>query len=369
MIFKILLTICLSASLTVLSSAYVAWDGPRDLPIFPKTPKVYDIDLDQSYEDQWKPILLDFDTALLSFIQQLGIHADLAFELLDVVDYPLVASYNTEFAEEVQAISRIMNVTFTEVVMLNVVYDLTAQCTSTLIQDPEGNVFHSRNLDFPWAPSLADMIFHGRYFKDGELLYEAISLVGYTGLLTGIKTGAYSFSIDQFNLPKDPDVIQNIEIAVMDIVELLRQGQTPPFVVRDAFRTIPDYDSFVKYLEDTGTTSRAFYIVAGTQPGQGVVITKYRDSVENTTVLDAENGKWFVVQTNYAGNVPDPEDDNRATAGTDFLNGIGWSHITKENLVEEVMTQYPLFNNETIHTTVMQASTGYFNTTIWSWSE
>ena len=369
MLLRTLFTICLSASLIVFSSAYVAWDGPRDLPIFPKTPKVYDIDLDQSYEDQWRPMAADFQAPLVSFIKQLGIHADLAFKLLDSVDYPLVASYNLEFAEEIQAMSKLVGLSFTEVVVLNAVYDLTAQCTSTLIQDPEGNVFHSRNLDFPWAPNLADMIFHGRYFKDGELLYEAISLVGYTGLLTGIKTGAYSFSIDQFDLPKDPDDIQNLENAVMDIIQLLLQGQTPPFIVREAFRTTPDYESFVKYLEDARTISRAFYIVAGTQPGQGVVITKYRDSVENATALDAENGKWFVVQTNYAGNVPDPEDDNRATAGTDFLNGIGWNNITKENLVEEVMTQYPLFNNETIHTTVMQASTGYFNTTIWSWSE
>ena len=211
------------------------------------------------------------------------------------------------------------------------------------------------------------MIFQGRYFKNGKLLYEAVTLVAYTGLITGVKPGAYSFSIDQYVLPKDETKLDIFEIAALDVLQILRRKLSPPIIVKDAFETIPDYETFVKHLEDTETVSRAFYIVAGTQPGQGVVITKFRNSVENVTTLDADSGRWFVAQSNYIGNIPDPIFDDRATAARDWLNAIGQDQITKQDLVDEVMSQYPIFNNETIHTTVMQPSTGYFNTTLWGW--
>jgi len=71
-----------------------------------------------------------------------------------------------------------------------------------------------------------------------------------------------------------------------------------------------------------------------------------------------------VAQTNYIGNETDPWFDNRETAAINFLNNVGQDNITHETLLN-VMTTVPILNNMTIHTIVMQASTGYFNTTIW----
>jgi N-acylethanolamine-hydrolysing acid amidase len=365
--FKTLLLISLAFACVVSATEYNTINGKRDTPIVTRTPKVFDIDLNASYRDRWAPVLDEYGADLRAFIDHLGVSdkAQKVLALLDKVDYPVLEAYNKEFAQEVKAISDYAGLSFTEVAVLNFIYDITAQCTSVLIQDPTGNVFHSRNLDFPYAPFLASMLFHGRYFRDGKLLYEGISLVGYLGVITGVKPNAFSFSIDQYVLPGEATKAENITNIVMGVAQIFRRKLSPTYVVRKGFETLNDYDSFVNYLKETDTVSRAYYIVAGAKPGQGTVITKYRNSVQNQTSLSFETGKWYVAQSNYRGDIPDPANDNRATAARDFLNAVGVNGITHQTLLDGVMSNYPVFNNETLHTTIMQPSTGYINTTIW----
>jgi len=362
---NILLILCFGFVSSILTKTYETYMGERDTPLVIRTPKIYNINLDESYEERWRPVLKDFALYLNQFIASLDLKIQPILKIFDKFDYPIMVAYNKEFAKEIKAISKLTSHSFTLISALNFIYDISAQCTSILVQDPQGNVYHGRNLDFSYAPYLANLTFHGRYFKNGKLLYEAISIAGYTGLITGIKPNAYSFSIDQYILPRDPNTFDDIQIFISDIVQLLRRKQSPTNVVRTGFETIPDYEGFVKYLKETDTVSKAFYIIAGAKQNQGVVITKFRNKVQNTTTLNPQAGRWFVAQTNYKGNIPDPKNDNRATAAIDWLNEIGWNEINKDNLVSKIFTIYPIFNNETLHTTIMQPSTGYFNTTLW----
>jgi len=363
-----ILLISLAFACFVSATEYDTINGKRDTPIVIRAPRVYDIDLNASFRDRWAPILNDYGNDLKAFIDHLGLDdkAKQVLALLDKVDYPIIEAYNKEFAQEVKAISDYLGLSFTEVTALNFIYDITAQCTSTVVQDPQGNVFHSRNLDFDYAPLLANIVFHGRYFRDGKLLYEAVGLAGYLGVITGVKQGAFSFSIDQYVLPtEEATKIASFTNIISGVAQIFRRKLSPTYVVRKGFETLNDYDSFVNYLKETDTVSRAYYIVAGTKPGQGTVITKYRNNVQNQTSLSAETGKWYVAQSNYRGDIPDPVYDNRATAARDFLNAIGSNGITHQRLLDDVMAVYPVFNNETLHTTIMQPSTGYINTTIW----
>jgi len=349
------------------STEYNSIHGPRDSPIITRVPKIYDINLNLPYKERWARVIDDYYPQFIDFVGQLNISdkAQNLLKLLDKFDYPLIAAYNKEYAQEIKALTEYANISFTEGVVLNFIYDIAAQCTSIVLQDPEGNIYHGRNLDFPYAPYLANMTFHGRYFRDGKLLYEAVSIVGYLGVLTGIKPGAYSFSIDMYEIPGDTTHIHNITNLFGGLTQLLRRKLSPAYVVRKGFENTEDYESFVKYLRETDTLSRAFYIVAGTKPGQGTVITKFRNHVQNQTSLDVEKGRWHVVQSNYKGDIPDPADDNRATAGRDFLNKIGANNMSLQSLFDDVMSVYPLFNNETFYTSIMQPSIGYFNTTMW----
>jgi hypothetical protein len=368
MMTRALLIACLVLIPAVLASPpYNTVNGRRTAPVYPREAKTYDIDLDGSYEDQWKPIIADFQNEIVGFVNGLGLSEKLPLKVLDLYDYSIVESYDAQFAQEVKAISTLLNLSFTEIVVLNLIYDITAQCTSIVIQDPEGNIYHGRNLDFPFAPQLSQMVYHGRYFRNGTLLYEALSLAGYTGLITGVKPNAYSFSIDQYVLYKNATLEDQLLDAVLDIAQAVNKKLSPPILAKRAFETVGDYDELIDYLKSSETLSRVFYIVAGVESGQGAAITRFRRSVENITSLNPSAGDWYVVQTNFIGDVPDPLFDNRATAARDWLNSIGVAQISKDVLLNQVMSVYPVFNNETIHTTVMQPNNGYFNTTIWGW--
>jgi len=215
-----------------------------------------------------------------------------------------------------KAYSNLIDLPVTEIVLLNLLYEYTAECTSIVIQDPQDNIFHARNLDFNFAPYLANLTFHARYFQNGKLLYEALTIAGYAGLITGVKPGAFSLSIDSYVVANN-DTILDIALSwVLTLGEAAKGSFGPPYLARKAFETISDYDSLLKYLTETETLARVFFIIAGTEKGQGAVITKFRDSVENVSTIDVDAGKWYVAQTNFRRDIPDPTWDDRETAAT-----------------------------------------------------
>jgi len=63
--------------------------------------------------------------------------------------------------------------------------------------------------------------------------------------------------------------------------------------------------------------------MSGVNAGEGVVISRTRTGNENLFPLDAANGRWFIVQTNYDRNVPDPKNDSRRLPAEHRLEEIG----------------------------------------------
>jgi len=339
--------------------------GRRTGPIPQKSPKVYEINLDLSYKERWRQIAADFEKPLEAFIDGLGINLDSILNILDSFDYFLVEAYNKEFALEMKAISELMSLSFTEVAALNFIYEATAQCTSIIAQDPTGNIIHARNVDFYYADLLGSITFHGKYYRKGKLVYEAITLAGYAGVITGYKPGAYSFSLNQYTMNDIPKPMDYLTVGASDLLQMIQRKMSPPYIVRAGFETIPDYEGFVKYLKETDTVSNVFYTVSGTKSGEGTIITKSRQGVQDVKNLDVDSGIWYIAITNYNTAYSDPERDNRLTAAREWMNKIGQNGITKDNILENIMKVYPVFNNFTFHTTVMQAKTNYFDTILW----
>jgi len=180
-----------------------------------------------------------------------------------------------------------------------------------------------------------------------------------------MKPNTYAYSINEYFVEHKFDVFTRGKLLVRNAIQFLRGKLTPPYIARKAFEKTEDYDSLVKALADGETLSRVHYIVAGAQKGQGAVISKFQDRLQNITSLDLDNGIWYLVQTNYERNKPDPSWDNRRTAECDRLNAIGRDALTKENLFENIMNLYPTFNAHTIYTSIIQPNSSYFNTTLW----
>lgn len=70
------------------------------------------------------------------------------FHYVDTLMPFLGQSLPSPFREEIQGMSEISGIPFGELVLYNVFYELFTVCTSIIAQDPNGVLYHARNLDF-----------------------------------------------------------------------------------------------------------------------------------------------------------------------------------------------------------------------------
>lgn len=77
------------------------------------------------------------------------------------------------------------------------------------------------------------------------------------------------------------------------------------------------------------------------------------------------DSQWFLVQTNYDRDYPDPLHDPRRVPVEKKLRERGNAGFEIQELFNYVMSQWPTFNIATIMTASMIPATGYHNTTVW----
>jgi len=72
----------------------------------------------------------------------------------------------------------------------------------------------------------------------------------------------------------------------------------------------------------------SYNIIAGIQ--NGAVITRNRDSIANLVEID-EN-RWFLVETNYDNWMPPPDNDNRRDPAIEYIENIGRDNFSIDHL-------------------------------------
>ena len=77
-------------------------------------------------------------------------------------------------------------------------------------------------------------------------------------------------------------------------------GRRPStWLLRDVLEECDDYQCALKNLAYTPISSLAYYMLAGGDTDEGVVITRGFTGPAYFDFLDTENGKWYVAQTNH----------------------------------------------------------------------
>ena len=56
------------------------------------------------------------------------------------------------YKSEIKGIAKYIKSDVYNVTLYNLVYEFSAFCTSIIVQDTQGNIFHGRNVDFPIPP-------------------------------------------------------------------------------------------------------------------------------------------------------------------------------------------------------------------------
>jgi hypothetical protein len=115
---------------------------------------------------------------------------------------------------------------------------------------------------------------------------------GYNGVMTGIRKGAFSISLNERKPSWRTDPIELIK----NLASLFAGYQQNTKLIRDTLETCTSYDCAYKALTESYIIAPSYFIVAGLKGNEGAVITRDRFAVAHLDELTDK--KWFVLQTN-----------------------------------------------------------------------
>jgi len=257
------------------------------------------------------------------------------------------------YGEEIKAMASLANIPLEKAILLNIIYEAEAGCTSIVAQKNDGTMLHGRNLDFPMTSYLRNLTIDVVFQKGGKTLYHGVSFAGYVGLLTGMRPGAFSISANE----RDDGLIwENLLEAF-----LVPGSYASCFLIRDTLEQNKNFEDAVYRLSTTPLAAPIYLTVAGTSKGEGAIITRNRLNSADVWRLDPSNGRWFEVQTND-DHWKDP-DDNRREAANNAIKKVGQDKISFDTIYSVLRTS-PVYNFETCYTTLMCPSTGDMYTVI-----
>eukprot|EP01084_Bolivina_argentea_P318348 552061_1 len=278
--------------------------------------------------------------------------------------------YVTEpYKSEIEYFSEcIGNLSIKDIITVNLIYDLTAFCTSIVAVNDNGTIYHGRNFDFPkkLRNDTVTLIFVNG--TTNETLYKMTTFAGYVGAPSGFKPNGFSISMDTHKKVEDPfENIHALELGYM----------ADGWLIRESLIYDNTFDEAVNRLCVTNISAPIYYIVAGTDTSMnGAIITRNQTHVNGPR--DIKNGTeydkplylkdsphgWYLVETNYDYWRMTPPDDKRREAAIQMMDVIGQKNITIDSLFGLLSTP-PVLQHDTVFTTLFLPShVNYYNATV-----
>lgn len=257
---------------------------------------------------------------------------------------------------EVDAIAQLSGLPFEKIFFLNFMYEYSTfkACTGILIRTAEGKVIHGRNLDFEMWELLAKLTTNVEYYRGDQKIYSVDTVVGSAFALTGIRHGAFAINCDTRKAKHFSD----------DLISVLMNNAIPTlWLLRKVLAEETTYAAATARLRSERIGGPVYFVVSGVGPNEGMVIERETDSVHAYYELSESN--WFLVQTNYDRDQPDPVHDPRRIPVEKKMQERGNQNFSEQTLLDQFMSHWPTFNIATLMTAVMVPATGYHNTTVW----
>lgn len=327
--------------------------------VFCGTPtKKFKVNLDLPPQERFKDLVIEKKENLKELQIALQSVLNIPSSIYKLVEYYAYYFYwDQEFIEELKGISKYSELPLGEIFFVNFMYEIFASCTSIITQDNEGNILHGRNLDYGFKDQFVNLMTRLEFYENGEFLFEGDGIAGYVGIITGLKKNSFTVSINERFSTNYLDTLYQI---------IFKKAQAVPFFIRRVLGKAKNFNEAVELFKNEEFGAPCYLIVSGINKNEGVVITRDRSDVYNISQIntDKEN-QWFIVQTNYDRDVPDPASDYRRIPAENRLKLIGRNNINEKILYDNVLILPPNFRNVTITTAILSAKNNFFDTIIW----
>ncbi|XP_068210078.1 acid ceramidase-like [Palaemon carinicauda] len=335
----------------------------------------YVVNLDLSPLQRWAPLVIEKRHMLHSLIDDVtdlmeSLAGKKIFSTIMKNLDSLAATLPYPYYEEIIGIAGYSNLPPSVITMYNVFYEVFTLCTSIVAQDADGNIFHGRNLDtglfLGWdkknktwkvAELLHPLTVNLQFEKEGKIIFESTSFVGYVGILTAVQKGSFSLSLNK-RFSWNGGFMGLLEWILFED----HSQSWVSFLTREVMQEAKDYEDAKQILSKTRLLAPVYFILGGTKPGEGCIITRDRDHFELMNLWTTKNGSgsWYLVQTNYDHWKQAPFFDDRRTPANQCMVDGGAKNASV-GLIYNVLSTKPVLNKETIYTTLMSAQSGEFS--------
>ncbi|XP_038059472.1 N-acylethanolamine-hydrolyzing acid amidase-like [Patiria miniata] len=321
-----------------------------------KAPR-YSMNIDLPEEERWESVLQHWNASefreMATAVFDKMVNKE-TLQLLEIIGGALDYYLPSPYAGEIRGIAKHFQMDVGEIVLYNLIYDITLSggCTSIVAQDSKGNIWHARNMDYGFTATLRNWTVVVDFQSHGKTLYTSTSFVGQVGFYTGQRPNAFTVSLNE----RDEgtmleDIIQILKALISD------KTVFTSFQIRDALsrNDTATFDSALQRLAYHPETAPNYYIVGGAKSAEGAVITRDRLTAVDVWRLDLSNGRWFVLETNYDHWEPPPKSDDRRDPGNKAMNAIGQDAIDLDAMLK-VLSLPLVCNSGTVYTTLMSAA-------------
>jgi len=335
----------------------------------------YTIDLDAPPQDRWTEPVTYFKSGIQRLLD-LVVSSDLAKAVITEIQKDsasVLARFPNDWGQEIASIAQIIDREVGEVIFYNIAYEVMGFCTSIVAMNNDGSMYHGRNLDFGLYPAvnwsdiqwemtqdLRPILFNANFTRNGTFLYKTTAFAGYIGLLTGVRKGAMSITVDT-------RYDDNYDKYLLDWFKNSNDNsQFLSFTTREAMETINNYYDAVNFILQTSFVGPAFIIMGGPNPFEGCVCTmgpnrtlaNYWDIQHGLPANDTNQNPWYVLETNYNHWDQPPWFDDRRYPAEDCMSEVGPADISIPTLFN-VLNGVPNRNRLTTYTALMVCETGY----------
>ena len=332
----------------------------------------YEVNLDLPPEQRWAHIVKPKAQQIHDMIYQVIdlLPVQLRETILKDIDEnadAILDAFPKPYGDEIRGIANITGVDTAALILYNMGYEIEGGCTSIVAQNANEEVFHARNLDFglffgwdkvnhTWELTelLRPLLFNARVTRGGQTLFNATYYAGFVGLLTGMKTGGFSISVDtRFD--------NSFWKGLADFFKGDHSGHFVAFTTRSVMENNATYEDALKTLTTTKMIGPSYMILGGAKPKQGAVITRSSNESHHLWTLenDLRNKHFYVLETNYDNWVNPPFFDNRRDPAEACLDELGPKGVAFAGLYNTLSAQ-PNLNLLTTYTTLMHVATGRF---------
>ena len=178
----------------------------------------------------------------------------------DAIDYYKSAFVPNEYLEEIRSIAAFSQYSENDILITNLYYDalkFVFGCTAFGVQTGRQK-FHARNLDW-WTENDAlkkhTKIFH--FTRNGQTVYSAVSWIGFVGILSGMKPGKFSITLNAVSSTEKPNLAPPVTLLIREVLEKAES-----------------FEQALQMLSETEIASDCLLMLVGANPDQQVVIER-----------------------------------------------------------------------------------------------